>query len=277
VIAMPEVVISDWQLAPFALGDENVFAIGDVHGCADQLEALLATIAAIAAELRRRKRLVYLGDMIDRGPSSLGVLRSWAEPAVVRGVDQVDRLMGNHEQLPLLALTGGPHASKAGTMWLSAAMGGGVMLEEMRTVAGEPQGEPGAKLFETALGDEAFALFRTMRSHVAIGNAIFVHGGLDPSLDQAECLARPWQGFTEARWAWVHGEFLRWRGGFGGKLVVHGHTPPHLHRELTGQDDPHAFAFDRLGLDGGTTRTGIVTGAQIETGRYRIIRAIAAA
>lgn len=274
---MSDVVLSDWHAAPFALGEETVFAIGDVHGCDAELKAMLATIAEAARGVRNHKRLIYLGDMIDRGPSTLGVLRQWAEPAADRGVDQVDRLMGNHEQLVLLAMTGGPHAPKAETMWLSAAMGGGGVLEELRAAAGDSQGPLSASLLKTALGDAAFELFRTMKSHVAIGNTIFVHGGLDPGLDQAECLARPWQTFTDARWAWVHGEFLRWQGGFGGKLVVHGHTPPHLHRELTGQDDPHAFAFDRLGLDGGTTRTGIVTGAQIETGRYRIIRAIAAA
>jgi serine/threonine protein phosphatase 1 len=44
-----------------------------------------------------------------------------------------------------------------------------------------------------------------------------------------------------------------------------------MHRELTGQDDPHLLMVDRLGLDGGTTRTGIVAGAQIENGRYRIL------
>jgi serine/threonine protein phosphatase 1 len=67
--------------------------------------------------------------------------------------------------------------------------------------------------------------------------------------------------------------FLDWRGGFGGTLVVHGHTPPPRHRELTGQDDPHLFQHDRLGLDGGSTRTGIVTAARIEDGRYRFLRA----
>lgn len=46
------VEISDWKPAPFAMGDEIVFAIGDIHGCAVELRDLLASIAALAAEAR---------------------------------------------------------------------------------------------------------------------------------------------------------------------------------------------------------------------------------
>lgn len=267
------VVFSEWRSGPFSLSSETVFAIGDIHGCGEELGALLDAIKKTSAELGRRKRLVYLGDLIDRGPRNIETLRLWAETASRRGVDQVDRLMGNHEQLLLLAMSDSPHSQKAERMWLSEAMGGGIVLDEMRAAASTLQERPSAELFRAALGKRILDLFAAMRSHVAIGNTIFVHAGLDPREDVADFLSRPWQSFTEAGWAWVHGEFLRWQDGFGGKIVVHGHTPPHMHRELTGQDDPHVLAFDRLGLDGGTTRTGIVTGAQIETGRYRILRA----
>jgi serine/threonine protein phosphatase 1 len=56
-------------------------------------------------------------------------------------------------------------------------------------------------------------------------------------------------------------------------LVVHGHTPPDKHRAISGMDDPHLFEGDRLGLDGGSARTGIVTAAEIRDGRYRILKA----
>ncbi len=266
------IVASEWRPAGFDLGGETVFAVGDVHGCADELKALLDAIAATATGPGPR-RLVYLGDMIDRGPDNLGALTLWAEGPAARRVDHIDRLMGNHEQVLLLAMAGGEHAPKAKTMWLSAAMGGGQVLREMCGRTGERADRPSARLFAAALGDEVYRLFTTMGSHVTVGNALFVHGGLDPRIDADELLSRPWTAFTDARWAWVHGEFLQWQGGFGGRLVVHGHTPPHMHVELTGQSDPHLLMFDRLGLDGGSSRTGYVTGAQIETGRYRILRA----
>jgi serine/threonine protein phosphatase 1 len=267
-----EVAVSDWRPAGFEIPGETVFAVGDVHGCADALAALLGTIAETPGDGHRR--LIFLGDMIDRGPDTLGALRLWARDAATLGVDRVDRLMGNHEQMVLLAIADGPHATKAGAMWLSTAIGGETMLAELRAHGGRPDGAPSRALVAAAMGADVFGHFTTMGSHVVLGNALFVHGGLDPEIDADELLARPWTSFTAARWAWIQDEFLTWKGGFGGRIVVHGHTPPHKHGPLTGQADPHELQFDRLGLDGGTTRTGIVTAAQIETGRYRILRAL---
>ncbi|MBX3498443.1 MAG: serine/threonine protein phosphatase [Alphaproteobacteria bacterium] len=270
--SMP-VDIGDWRPAPFALGGGTVFAVGDVHGCADELAALLAVIADEAAGAPGPRRLVYLGDLIDRGPRNLEVLRLWNEDERARGVDRIDRLMGNHEQMMLLAVGDGPHANKARAMWLGERMGGGKVLEELRAQAGIPEAALDGTLLEAGLGAGVLERLTASRSHVRVGNAVFVHGGLDPRVDVAEFLARPWSAFIGATWAWIMEGFLDWQGGFGGTLVVHGHTPPPRHRELTGQDDPHLFQHDRLGLDGGSARSGIVTAARIEDGRYRILRA----
>src|SRR5581483_388881 len=142
-----------------------------------------------------------------------------------------------------------------------------------RARVGDPAAMPSRALLTAGLGAPIVAALEAMRSHVALGNTVFVHGGLDPKLDPDALLARPWSGFTEARWAWIQEGFLDWTGGFGGRLVVHGHTPPPKHRALTGQADPHLFAHDRLGLDGGSALTGVVTAAQLADGRYRILRA----
>ena len=75
------------------------------------------------------------------------------------------------------------------------------------------------------------------------------------------------------RQAWITRGFLDWQGGFGGTLVVHGHTPPAKHWPLTQMEDPHLFLHDRLGLDGGSAVTGFVVGAEIQDGRYRILKA----
>jgi serine/threonine protein phosphatase 1 len=265
--------LSDWVSAPFELGGQTVFAVGDVHGCADELTALLDRIEALARETGRDRHLIYLGDMIDRGPDNIGALGLWAEDAPARGVDQVHRVMGNHEIMLLLALAGGAHAPKAEAMWLSAAMGGSRMLEEMRAKAGDANAPPTMALASRALGPDILQLLTTQRSHLQIGNTLFVHGGLDPATAQTTFLATPWTEFTDARWAWINQGFLDWPGGFGGTMVVHGHTPPARHRALTGQDDPHLFSHDRLGLDGGSALTGIVTAAELRDGRYRILKA----
>ena len=266
--------ISDWKPAPFDLHGETVFAIGDVHGCAAELQATLATIARLAASHGGgRRRLVFLGDMIDRGPDNVGTLKLWAAKAAALGVDRVDRLMGNHEQVLLLAASGGAHARRARDLWLTPSMGGQKVLDEMRAATGVPDAPLDHALLATSLGRRVVYCLNAMRSHVRLGNTVFVHGGLDPGAEPDEFLSRPWTSFTEARWAWINRGFLDWRKGFNGLLVVHGHTPPALHREISGLADPHAFEGDRLGLDGGTTRTGFVAAAEIRDGRYRVLTA----
>ncbi|WP_439610974.1 metallophosphoesterase [Reyranella sp.] len=270
--ALP-VEISEWKPAPFDLKGETVFAIGDVHGCAAELRALLATIARLAGEADGRRRLIYLGDMINRGPDSIGVLEQWAGSEEAHGVDHVDRLMGNHEIMMMLTVVGGPHAHKAETMWLSKRMGGHILLDQMAARAGRPAAHADQGLLHDALGEAVVHRLQGMRSHVRLGNTVFVHGGLDPHAEVEEFLARPWLIFTEARWAWINHGFLDWKQGFGGTLVVHGHTPPDKHKAISGMDDTHLFEGDRLCLDGGSARTGIVAAAEIRQGRYRILKA----
>ncbi len=267
------VEISDWKPAPFAIRGETVFAVGDIHGCAAELRALLDAIAELAKAASGQRRLIYLGDMIDRGPDSAGVLELWAEKSADRGVDRIDRVMGNHEIMMMLSVIGGPHAHKAETMWLSKRMGGQRLLDQMAARVGRPAAHADQALLQTALGQRVFQRLFDMRSHVTLGNTVFVHGGLDPHADLDEFLTRPWTVFTEARWAWINHGFLDWKGGFGGTLVVHGHTPPDKHKAISGMTDPHLFEGDRLGLDGGSARTGIVTAAEIQDGRYRILKA----
>jgi serine/threonine protein phosphatase 1 len=270
---MLPVEISEWSPAPFALNGETVFAVGDVHGCLDEMTVLLDMIETLSKESTGQRRLVYLGDMIDRGPSTIGVLKKWAEPEDRRGVERIDRVIGNHEILMLLTLRGEAQAEKAATMWLSDRTGGAKVLAEMRAAVRDPNAPPTYALAAEALGENVMRLLLTQRSHVQVGNAVFVHGGLDGGADNDVFLSTPWTAGMQARWAWITKGFLDWQGGFGGILVVHGHTPPNKHRPLSGMDDTLVFLHDRLGLDAGSALTGIVAGAEIRDGRYRVLRA----
>jgi serine/threonine protein phosphatase 1 len=265
--------ITPWLPAPFELGGETVFAVGDVHGCAEHLDLLLDTIAGLAREATALRHLVYLGDMIDRGPDTIGVLRLWAEGPEARGVDQVHRVIGNHEILMMLALRGRALASKATKMWLSERMGGGKVLAEMRAAAGAPLAPLGLELARAALGRRIIDLLEGQLPRLRLGNTLFVHGGLDGRSDPRLFLARPWTAGVNARWAWITRGFLDWEGGFGGTLVVHGHTPPAKHRKYSGMADTNVFAHDRLCLDGGSALTGVVVAAEIQDGRYRLLKA----
>src|SRR3990167_2949179 len=150
------VEISAWKPAPFALKGETVFAIGDIHGCAAELAALLQSIQGLAREAKGKRRLIYLGDMINRGPDSIGVLDLWAEGEEARGVDHIDRVMGNHEIMMMLSVIGGPHAHKAETMWLSKRMGGQRLLGQMAGRTGHAAARADEDLLRTALGEAVF-------------------------------------------------------------------------------------------------------------------------
>lgn len=262
---------SDWHPAPIRL-PEPVFAIGDVHGCDAQLATLLDRFCELAAETPAR--LILLGDLINRGPSSLNALSLWASGELDARFTKVHRITGNHEQLLMLAIGGGPNAQAA----LSKLMGmdRATFLDELRAATNRPDAPLTRALLLDAAGADIVARLDALEHYVRLGNAIFVHGGIDPSVSIDEALSHPFGEFGGNHWAWIQQPFLAWRGGFGGALVIHGHTPPEKHRAMSGQDDPHVLQYDRLCLDGGSAVTGIVAAAQIEDGRYRVFRATGA-
>jgi calcineurin-like phosphoesterase family protein len=258
------IVVSDWRDAPIRIDGEAVFAIGDVHGCDGQLAALLERWSALASE---HARLIFLGDLICRGPSSLAALALWAAPSLDARFAQVHRLSGNHEQLLMLSI-GDSAAQAAYAKWVT--IDGLTFVEELRRTTGRGDAPLTRDLLLMAAGPIVMDRLDHLQSHVRIGNTVFVHGGLDPSADPATHLAAPFTQFGGNHWAWINEPFLKWRGGFNGLMVIHGHTPPAKHRQMSGYPDPHVFQHDRLSLDGGSAVTGIVAAAQIEDGRYRL-------
>jgi serine/threonine protein phosphatase 1 len=253
------------------LGGETIFAIGDVHGCDRHLAALLETFSERAAE--RPARLIFLGDLICRGPSSVGALELWADPLLDARFTHVHRVTGNHDQLLMLSIGGGSAAQAAYDRWMG--IDAGTFVDEVRRVTGRCDAPLTRELVRAAAGEQVLARLDHLECHVWIGNTIFVHGGIDPSVTPEAALAAPFSEFGGNHWAWINDPFLQWRGGFGGVMVVHGHTPPDKHRQMSGYPDPHVFQHDRLSLDGGSSKTGIVAAAQFEDGRYRLFKAIA--
>jgi serine/threonine protein phosphatase 1 len=112
-------------------------------------------------------------------------------------------------------------------------------------------------------------LWDDLEAAVCIGNVVFVHAGVDPQAPLDEFLAIPKEVIPAdgRHWARIEGPFLAWTAGFGGRIIVHGHTPPEKHQVWTGMADPHVLHDAKLCVDGGSAVTGIVTGAQIEAGR----------
>ena len=81
----------------------EVFAIGDIHGRSDLLAALIEE-AGREPKLRDKRTIVFLGDLVDRGPDSLGAIDLAIGAKARAGADEAIALMGNHEAMMRLAL-----------------------------------------------------------------------------------------------------------------------------------------------------------------------------
>ncbi len=184
-----------------------IYAIGDVHGRDDLLERLYGLVSADAARRYpdRARRIVHLGDYVDRGPASAQVIDRVM--AGLPGFDTVG-LKGNHEDMMLSYLeTGGRREAE---QWL---VNGGVETLASYGVAARPLDIEAVRV---AVGERHRRwLERLKLSHRESGN-FFVHAGIMPG--------RPLEEQEEKDLLWVRYAFLESREDHGVR-VVHGHTP----------------------------------------------------
>ncbi|MFM2150779.1 MAG: hypothetical protein RLZZ187_3085 [Pseudomonadota bacterium] len=216
----------------------RVYAIGDPHGCAARLAALEAQIAAdAAARPVAEVVLVRLGDYVDRGPDSAGVLALLRGPSPVPGA-RVVNLAGNHEQLMLAALD--PRAeAEVVELWLDN--GGGTTLESYGA-------DPRDVRSWGAVPEADLAFLRGLPWQVALGGYVFAHAGVRPEV--------PLDRQDPMDLAWIREPFLSWRGRLPA-VVVHGHTPSRLPEVLD----------HRIGIDTGAVYGGPLSCAVLEADR----------
>lgn len=226
------------------------YAVGDIHGCADLLAALLTRLEEGLLPISREPPvIIFLGDYVDRGPDSRGVidlLLSGRPYGFERRF-----LRGNHEQ----AMERFLRDPLGGRAWLSH---GG--LETLASYGVQPPAIGAAEAILAAAAalrqtmPEAHLTFlRRLDSYCLIGDYAFVHAGVDPEKSLAEQ--------DDADLLWIRDRFLTSPKSFSHK-VVHGHTPvakPYLdHR--------------RIGLDTGAYVTGILSAARFEGANVEIIQ-----
>jgi serine/threonine protein phosphatase 1 len=228
--------------APRGKPGARAYAVGDIHGRLDLLEELIGRIEADAATRAARKTwAIFLGDLIDRGRDSAGVierLRTW-RPAGIHPVF----LAGNHEEVFLDILSGNPEFL---ANWLKfggaeCAASYGVDPDRLRRIDEQ----------------EAVALLRSKvpRAHrdflagfadtFRFGDYLFVHAGIRPGVAVEE------QARADLRW--IRHPFLADAQDHG-CVVVHGHT-------ISKGVDERA---NRIGIDTGAYRTGILTALAVE-------------
>ena len=235
------------SLAPGRMPEgRRAYVVGDVHGCLDRLVSLHWQIARdLAANPVRDSVLVHLGDYVDRGTDSAGVLwllgGALAEP-VTRRVD----LRGNHELLMIDALSGNDMAVG---IWLD---NGGEMTLRSYGVPETVGVQPGRWAEHVPASHLSF--IRGLDMMHREGNYLFVHAGIRPGV--------PIRAQKPEDLLWIREPFLSDRKPRD-VVVVHGHTPR-----------PEVEVFEnRIGIDTGAVMGGALTCLVLEADQMRFLSA----
>jgi serine/threonine protein phosphatase 1 len=258
--------------------DLEIVAIGDIHGRSDLLEALLDAAAATPRQAAAR-HVVFLGDLVDRGPDSLGALQLARDAAARVGAEANIGLYGNHEilmRMTLDAATPPERALHALEVWLGN--GGDAVVEQLIGDAHWGEARSLLRRLREATPPWVAAWLAALRPHHRSGELLFVHAGVHPATPIESFLAEPWNTPLDAvdesaHWAWVRAPFLAHlpdARGFSGYFVVHGHSP--LDRGYTKGHAEQARRF-RLNLDGGSAMTGAAKMAILRGGLAEVVTA----
>ena len=210
-----------------AVKTEITFAIGDIHGCLAKLVALLKWCDAIGRA--KKARYVFLGDYVDRGPETRGVVEMLIERQRM-DPDGVICLRGNHEQMLLRASR--PDRSDRELMtWLK---NGG-----QQTLASYAADDP-CEIFP-----DHIAWFESLPLRHSEASRMYVHAGVRPGT--------PLDSQTEEDLLWIREPFLSSTESHE-MFIVHGHTPVKL----------PDFRTNRLNLDTGACFGGRLTAAMFD-------------
>ncbi len=233
--------------------DATIYAVGDIHGRIDLLDALLEKIAGDTRnDGFQRRVLIFLGDYVDRGGGAfqvIGRLSALTETSGFKIFRQFDThfLKGNHEYSLIDFLDAGDYAN----FWLdnggretlisygidASNIFAGGNLEQLR------------RDFRAALPDHHLEFLRALDYRHVEGDYFFVHAGVRP--DVALDAQDPFDMM------WIRHEFLSSQADFG-KIIVHGHSP---------NFEP-AIKSNRIGIDTGAYYSGRLTALVLQgTGR----------
>lgn len=218
---------------------QRIYAIGDIHGRLDLFDDLIARIEADdAARESARTTVILLGDLVDRGPDSAGVVRRARDWATTR---EVRAIAGNHEEMFLGSF------DRDDTLRHFLRHGGRETLlsyMDYDTYARTTIEELRAMLPDV-VPDEDVAYMRAMEDAIRVGDYLFVHAGIRPGVPIEE------QQTSDLRW--IRREFIEDRGPRD-FVVVHGHTIA---------DEPE-LRPTRIGIDTGAFASGRLTAIGLE-------------
>ena len=219
---------------------QRIYAIGDIHGRRDLFDALIAAIEADdSTRAKAATTIVLLGDLVDRGPDSAGVIAA-ARALMVRRSVRI--LCGNHEEMFLRSFDdqellrnflryGGRETILSYP--LDLAQWNAAPLEEAQA------------LMRQAVPNADLEFIHSFEDRIVIGDYCFVHAGIFPGVVLEE------QSLSDLRW--IREPFLGHTGDYG-FVVVHGHT-------ITPEP---VIRRNRIGIDTGAYASGRLTALALE-------------
>jgi|CXWL01.1.fsa_nt_gi serine/threonine protein phosphatase 1 len=220
------------------------YAIGDVHGEHEKLTRLLGDIREDARRLGAAYKIVFLGDLIDRGADSRAVVACAMEATAV---GEAVTLRGNHEELLLHAFA----KTESIGVYFWAENGGDETIASYKRVNGDTDD------WRDAIDRAHLAWLRalpvTMQDEAR--GLVFVHAGIDPKLfpgcsDEVRMWTRSEKFYDPGRWPD--------RPELAGIRVIHGHTP-------TRDSEPHVNPR-RINVDTGACFGGPLTSVVLAPG-----------
>jgi serine/threonine protein phosphatase 1 len=234
---------------------QRVYAIGDIHGRRDLLEDLLEIISRDDARRPQAETvLIFLGDLVDRGPESREVIVRLMTLRDSRA--RARFLLGNHDEVFLKAVLGDRKA-----MRMLTRIGGRETILSYGVSAEDYQAcdfDELARLLSAKVPRSHLDFLKSFENYAEVGDYLFVHAGIRPGIDVAD------QSTDDLRW--IRHEFLNSRLAHG-KMIVHGHS---IAAEMDVQRN-------RIGIDTGAFSTGRLSAIGLESDKFWPLVAIGAA
>lgn len=226
----------------------RVYAIGDVHGCFDQLIELLERIRADREESPVENcKIIFLGDYVDRGPDNNGVLDYLI--SLQEGDEDCIFLMGNHDERMVSFIENPAHVWDDMMRWGGAQT---IASYGVIPVAGEEYGSI-SKRFAEAVPTRHLEFLKSLKPSHEVGDYFFCHAGVRPGVSL--------QNQSALDLMWIRSDFTLHEKPFE-KVVIHGHTP---------QDVPEV-RNNRLNIDTRCYDTGVLTAVALEGKSYRFLQ-----
>jgi len=235
---------------------KRAYAIGDVHGRLDLLKDLILQIEAdvttqdTLSKTEIKSHVILLGDLIDRGPDSKGViefLNNYTSDYIT-----MHFVSGNHEESLIRSLRGEPELIDP---WLEH--GGFATAKSYGLERGHLYGRTSSgleQLLQSSIPEAHIEFLATFADSVQFGDYLFVHAGIRPGVPIADQDTKDFH--------WIRGEFLDSKADHG-VIVVHGHT-------IVENIDQRG---NRIAMDTGAYKTGLLSAVCIEGTGLRYLQA----